>query len=405
MKKFSFLFIFLSVITTTALQAQEISFGFGGNASPVINPDRSVTFTLRAPNVSQVEIEGAFLPAREVDTPFGKMQMSGRVSLPKSAEGVFSWTSEPLVSDFYNYSIYLDGVRVVDPGNVYQVRDVASLNNYFIIPGDKGDLFDVQDVPHGNVSKVWYPSPRSGMSQRRMSIYTPPGFSPSDRRTRYPVLYIMHGIGGDENAWIDGGRLPQVLDNLIASGKAEKMIVVVTNSNMSQQAAPGEGPDGRPRPQLMVPGNMDGQFEESFMDIVEYVEKSYPVYKDKAHRALAGLSMGGFHTVYISANYPDLFDYVCPLSAALNDHSDTQSARDSYIYKDLDGKIDRQFSNAPKLYWIACGNADSLFGVNEEFCAKLDAKGYRYSFTESEGGHTWANWRTYLTQFVPLLFK
>ena len=391
---------------TLALSAQEISFGFGGGAgNPVVNADKSVTFTFRAPNASTIEVEGAFLPPRETETPWGKMTSNGRVTLPKSSDGVFSWSSEPIPSGFYTYNVYLDGVRIVDPGNVYQIRDVASLNNYFIIPGGNADLFDVQDVPHGNVSKVWYPSPRSGMAQRRMSVYTPAGYNPMDKKAKYPVLYIMHGIGGDENAWMDGGRLPQVMDNLIAQGKAAKMIVVVTNSNMSQQAAPGEGPDGRPRPQLMVPGNMDGQFEESFMDIVEFIEKTYNVYKDKAHRALAGLSMGGFHTVYISANYPDLFDYVCPLSAALNDHSDTQSSRDSYIYKDLDSKLDRQFAKAPKLYWIACGNADSLFGNNKDFCARLDAKGYKYIFVESDGGHTWHNWRNYLTQFVPLLFK
>ena len=327
------------------------------------------------------------------------------VSLPKSGEGIVSWISSSLPSNFYTYNVYIDGIRVCDPNNVYHIRDVASLYNYFIIGGGTGDLFEVQDVPHGDISKVWYPSRRAGMSQHRMSVYTPAGYNPSDKRTKYPVLYLIHGIGGDENAWVEGGRLPQVLDNLIASGKAAKMIVVVTNSNMSQQAAPGEYLESRHRPQLMVPGNMDGQFEESFLDIVEFVESRYHVYKDKSHRALAGLSMGGFHTVYISANYPDLFDYVCPLSAALNDHSDTQAARDSYIYKDLDAKLVKQFQHAPKLYWMACGNADSLFGDNLAFCRKLDGLGARYTFVETEGGHTWQNWRNYLTQFVPLLFK
>lgn len=403
MKKIILLFLFLT--SCLAISAQEITFGFGGSENPLINSDHSVTFVFNAPDVSKIEIEAPFLPAREIDTPWGKMTGSGRVSLPKSAEGIFSWTSDPLPSDFYTYSVYIDGVRVVDPNNVYQNRDVASLNNYFIIGGGQGDLFEVQDVPHGDVSQVWYPSPRAGMEQRRMSVYTPAGYNPSDKRIKYPVLYLMHGIGGDENSWMEGGRLPQVMDNLIASGKAEKMIVVVTNSNMSQQAAPGAYPGSRHRPQLMVPGNMDGQFEESFPDIVAFVESRFNVFKDKAHRALAGLSMGGFHTVYISANYPDLFDYVCSLSAALNDHSDTQAARDSYIYKDLDAKLDRQFRTAPKLYWMACGNADSLFSDNLTFCRKLDGIGARYSFIESEGGHTWQNWRDYLTRFVPLLFK
>lgn len=404
MKRLTTLLI-AAATTLCTISAQEISFTRMAFDNPKINPDNSVTFTFSAPNAAKIEIEGGFLPSREVETPWGRSQSTGRVTLPKSADGIFTFTSQPLASDFYTYNVYIDGVRVVDPNNVYHLRDVANLNNYFIIGGGYGDLFEVQDVPHGDVAKVWYASPRAGMEQRRLSVYTPAGYNPADRKTKYPVLYIMHGIGGDENAWMDGGRLPQVMDNLIASGQAENMIVVVTNSNMSQQAAPGDYADSRRRPQLMVPGNMDGQFEESFLDIVEFIESRYNVYKDKAHRALAGLSMGGFHTVYISANYPDLFDYVCPLSAALNDHSDTQAERDSYIYKDFDEKLDRQFKKAPKLYWIACGNADNLMVNNKELMAKMDAKGYKYEFVETEGGHTWQNWRNYLTRFVPLLFK
>lgn len=395
----------IALLWGTSISAQEISFNSRAIENPVVNADHTVSFQFYAPNAANVTISGDFLPQEIRETPFGKMLSNGQVKLAKTSEGIFSYTSPKLESDFYTYTVQIDGVQVADPNNVYMNRDVANELNYFIIPGGKGDLFEVTDVPHGNVSKVWYPSPRAGYAQRRMSVYTPAGYTAKDTKTKYPVLYIMHGIGGDENAWIDGGRVPQVLDNLIGSGAAEKMIVVVTNSNMSQQAAPGEYAGGRHRPQLMVPGNMDGQFEESFMDIVDFIEKNYNVYKDKAHRALAGLSMGGFHTVYISANYPDLFDYVCPLSAALNDHSDTQAARDSYIYKDLDSKLDRQFRKAPKLYWIACGNGDSLFKNNQDFMAKLDAKGYKYTFVESDGGHTWHNWRHYLTQFVPLLFK
>ncbi|MBQ5830678.1 MAG: esterase, partial [Alistipes sp.] len=256
--------LLVCVCAAFTLQAQEISMGGGGAENPTINADNSVTFTFNAPNVAKIELEGDFLPAREVKAG-ERTYTTTRTSLAKSAEGVFTITTAPLESDFYTYNLYMDGVRVVDPNNVYQNRDVANLINYFIIGGGHGDLFDVQDVPHGNVAKVWYPSPRAKMAQRRMSVYTPAGYNAADRRTKYPVLYIMHGIGGDENAWIDGGRVPQVLDNLIASGAAEKMIVVVTNSNMSQQASPGDAPASRHRPQLMVPGNMDGQFEESFL--------------------------------------------------------------------------------------------------------------------------------------------
>lgn len=384
------------------LHAQEVT-GFSRNAidNPTINADQSVTLRFNAPQAQKVEIEAGFLPKREVETQFGKMMANGRVAFSKDADGLWSFTSAPLESNLYTYSIYIDGVRVADPNNVYMFRDVANMSNYFIINGGYGDNFEVQDVPHGDVAKVWYPSPLAGMQQRRMTVYTPAGYA--DNSNLYPVLYIMHGIGGDEDAWIDSGRLPQVMDNLIAAGKAEPMIVVVTNSNMKAQAAPGNYAGSRKRPQLMNPGNMDGAFETAFPDIVKYVESHYRVKADKAHRALAGLSMGGFHTVHISANYPDLFDYVCPLSAALNDHSDTQG--DSPIYKDMEAKIDRQFQNAPKLYWMACGSDDSLVRDNARFRAQLDAKGYKYTYVETGGGHTWENWRNYLTRFVPLLFK
>ena len=397
-----FFIALLGLMTTATLCAQEVT-GFSRNAidNPTINADHSVTIRIHAPQAQQVEVEAGFLPKREVETAWGKMMANGRAALTKDDQGTWSFTSAPLESNLYTYSIYMDGVRITDPNNVYMFRDVANMSNYFIINGGYGDNFEVQDVPHGNVAKVWYPSPRAGMEQRRLTVYTPAGYGDSDQL--YPVLYIMHGIGGDEDAWIDSGRLPQVMDNLIAAGKAEKMIVVVTNSNMKAQASPGNYAGSRRRPLLMNPGNMDGAFETAFPDIVSFIESHYRVKADKAHRALAGLSMGGFHTVHISANYPDLFDYVCPLSAALNDHSDTQG--DSPIYKDMEAKIDRQFQQAPKLYWIACGNEDGLIADNKRFMAQLDAKGYKYTFVETGGGHTWENWRNYLTRFVPLLFK
>ena len=125
--------VLVSCMAALSLNAQEISFGFGGVSNPTINPDHSVTFTFRATDVAKVEIEAGFLPPREIQTQWGRMQQTGRVTLPKSADGVFSWTSDPLESDYYNYGVYFDGVRVVDPNNVYHARDIANLNNFFII--------------------------------------------------------------------------------------------------------------------------------------------------------------------------------------------------------------------------------------------------------------------------------
>ena len=139
----------------------------------------------------------------------------------------------------------------------------------------------------------------------------------------YPVLYLLHGIGGDENAWSELGRAAQILDNLIAQGKAEPMLVVMTNGNISQEACPGETSEGFRVPTMMLPKTMEGSFETAFPDVVKFVEKTYRVKKDKAHRAIAGLSMGGFHSLFISINNPDTFDYVGLFSAAVDQQQNT----------------------------------------------------------------------------------
>lgn len=161
----------------------------------------------------------------------------------------------------------------------------------------------VCEVPHGTVSKVWYPSPTLGMERRRMTVYTPAGYEDSNKQ--YPVLYLLHGAGGDENAWSELGRAIQIFDNLIAQGKAEPMIVVMPNGNAAQEAVPGEYPNSMYKPSFANPKTMEGSFEKAFPDIMKYVESHYRTINDKNHRAIAGLSMGGFHSLYISANNPD----------------------------------------------------------------------------------------------------
>ena len=175
--------------------------------------------------------------------------------------------------------------------NAFAVRDVANILDVFIIGGGKGDYYKVNKVPHGTVSHRWYNSPSNNSMVRRMTIYTPPGYETSNEK--YLVLYLMHGIGGDEDAWMGLGRTSQIMDNLIAQKKAVPMIVVMTNGNVVQEAAPGEGSDGFLKPTFMLPHTMDGKFEETFMDIMKFVESSYRVKANKQSRAIAGLSMGG----------------------------------------------------------------------------------------------------------------
>jgi len=379
--------------------AQQALWGGQNIVSPEIHEDNTVTFRFYAPKAIQVKITGDFLPTKKVESPYGKMDVAGEADLTEGKEGVWEFTTPgPLKSELYSYSFIVDGLKVPDPNNVFYIRDVASITNVFIIGGGQGDFYKVNDVLHGSVTRRWYFSPTLNKN-RRMTIYTPPGYEESSKS--YPVLYLLHGMGGDEEAWMTLGRASQILDNLIAQGKAKPMIVVMTNGNVSQEAAPGESSLGFYKPTMQLPQTMEGSMEKSFPDIVGFIDKNYRTIKNKSGRAIAGLSMGGYHSLHISKEYPDLFDYVGLFSAAIIPNKDVQSP----IYENLDAKLKTQFDKKPKLYWIAIGKTDFLYKANEDFRKMLDEKGYKYTYYESEDGHIWKNWRIYLTQFVPMLFK
>jgi len=146
---------------------------------------------------------------------------------------------------------------------------------------------------------------------------------------------------------------------------------------------------------------MDGAFEEAFPDVMKFIESNYRTLNTKANRAIAGLSMGGFHSFHISKEYPDKFDYVGLFSAAIMPQENVTSK----VYANQDEKLKRQFANKPKLYYIAIGKADFLFQANADLRKKLDENKYPYQYFETGEGHIWKNWRIYLTEFVPMLFK
>ena len=181
-----------------------------GIVSPEINPDHSVTFRYYNHKAVTVQLTGDFLPTQKVTYKRGDVEMTaetpGRVDL-KEQNGLWTYTSAPLEGELYSYTLHVDGQKMMDPSNIYQNRDIATWTNIFTLSaeqGDKGWYYEVQDVPHGNVSKVWYDSPTLGM-QRRMTVYTPAGYE-KNTKTKYPVLYLLHGSGGDEDAWGDLGR-------------------------------------------------------------------------------------------------------------------------------------------------------------------------------------------------------
>ena len=383
----------------TTLWAQQALWGGVPVVSPEINSDNTVTFRLKAPKAVKVQVTGDFLPTQKIKTPFGEFDGLGYADLKEGKDGVWEYTTpEPLAPELYSYSFVVDGLKIMDPSNVYMSRDVSSVTNVFIIGGGCADLYKVNDVPHGTVSRIWYDSPTLGM-KRRMTVYTPAGYETSGKR--YPVFYLLHGMGGDEEAWMALGRTSQIMDNLIAQGKAEPMIVVMTNGNASQEAAPGETSDGFVAPNMNLPKTMEGSFETAFPDVVKFIDKTYRTQANKKGRAIAGLSMGGFHSMHISKQYPDMFDYVGLFSAAIMPNKDVKSP----IYDNLEAKLKTQFAKKPSLYYIAIGNKDFLFQANNDYRKMLDEKGYKYEYYETGEGHIWKNWRIYLTEFAPKIFK
>lgn len=352
--------------------------------SPEVHQDNSVTFRLLAPNADSVSVTGDFAQGSE--------------KMTKDADGVWSFTTHPLPSELYTYAFMVNGLQMNDPNNVYYRRDVASTLNIFLVGGGEADLYKVNDVPHGTVAKRWYESP-GNKANRRITIYTPPGYE-SDK-TSYPVLYLLHGMGGDEEAWPTLGRATQIIDNLIAWGKAKPMIIVMPNGNVAQEAAPGESSDGFYKPNFRLPNTMDGKYEETFIDIINFVDKNYRTVRNKSGRAIAGLSMGGYHSSHISRYYPNTFDYVGLFSAAIVPDKNMKSK----VYENIDGTLLKQKQNGCKLYWIGIGKEDFLYQANTDYRKKLDAMDFKYIYRESEGGHTWRNWRIYLSEFLPLLFN
>lgn len=385
----------VALLIGVTMFAQQALWGTAPVVSPEIHDNNTVTFRFKAPKAVRVQLTGDFLPVQKN----AKFEAPGIVDLKEGQEGVWEYTTpEPLKPELYSYSFIVDGLRMNDPANVYLIRDVSTLTNVFIIGGDRADFYKVNPVPHGTVSRIWYDSPALGL-ERRMTVYTPAGYETSGKR--YPVLYLLHGMGGDEEAWISLGRTAQVLDNLIAQGKAKPMIVVMPNGNASQEAAPGESSRGMVPPTMQLPKTMEGSYEQAFPEIVKFIDKNYRTIKSKSGRAIAGLSMGGFHSLHISKQYPDMFNYIGLFSAAIMPNKEVSSP----IYENMEGKLKVQFDKNPALYWIAIGKTDFLYKANEEYRKLLDEKGYKYTYYESDEGHIWKNWRIYLTEFVPMLFR
>ena len=374
--------IALLLLAASALSAQELTnFSFWGQ-KPVVSPEiqnDSVTFRLKADYATVVKLSGSWMP-----NPWG-----GTIDMTRGENNVWEVTIPLPEPEIYTYNFVADGVSVNDPQNVMVQRDGSRYLSMLLVDGERTENYKPAEQ-RGTVSHPWYDSKILGIN-RRLTVYTPYGYE-ANPKTKYPVLYLLHGAGGDEEAWTSMGRTAQILDNLIQKGLAKPMIVVMPNGNPNQQAAqtfglPTTEYDWRD------PANRNLYVQSLVEEIVPFIEKNYRTVAKKSHRAIAGLSMGGGHTIAATGMYPNVFDYICPLSMGAH-KSDELSAQLQGIKK-----------AGYKLYWLACGNTDFLFDQANELDQALTENGLDHTYYVSEGGHVWANWRLYLNTFAPLLFK
>lgn len=389
MKK-KFLLAILSVFFVLGAYAQELSNFM--NREPIISPeisDTEVTFRFMAPKADTVKISGGFTPTVKMETRFGEMDIPAPLNMNKDEKGLWSITLQRPDNELYTYSFIVDGVTVNDPNNVLMQRDGTRYLSVLLLPGKLTENYFEAET-HGNLSKVWYDSPTIGIN-RRMFIYTPHGYETSGKD--YPVLYLLHGGGGDEDAWSTMGRARQILDNLIEKGLAEPMICVMPNGNPGQQAA---------KTQLLEERSYDRndpEFANLYVkslvnDIIPYVESHYRVIAKPEARAISGLSMGGGHTLAATNLFPGTFDYICPLSMGIREHTD-----------EIDAQLQGVKKAGYKLYWVGCGESDFVWEMAKTLDAALTKNDMEHTFYITDGGHTWANWRKYLNTFAPLLFK
>lgn len=346
--------------------------------SPEVADGGQVTFRFLAPNAKKVMLI--------MDD--GKQRM-----MQKDTAGVWAFSAhfEP---DIYRYTFAVDGNVMPDPNNplIKPLFKRALGQSLAHVPGPKTLSWELNDVPHGTLVQHFYKSGIVG-DQRDIRVYTPPGYDPK-RKEPYPVLYLFHGITDETSAWTTAGRENVIMDNLIAQGKTKPMIIVNTlGYGAPEMLEPGAGPYSKEALK-----KNEELFVASFLkEVIPMTERLYNTKADKKYRAVAGLSMGGGQSLDVGLNNPDLFSYVGGFSAAviLLDPDYTKAFP----------KLDASINNKLKLVWIAIGKDDFLIESNRKYKSWLESKNIKFSYTETEGVHTYQVWRRYLTTFSQLLFK
>jgi len=352
--------------------------------SPEVSTEKKITFRVRAPKAEAVRLIAGDIPGTGQGVAF------------KKGEGdVWVATVGPVPPGAYRYHFNIDGVAVIDPRNPSTSESNNNTWSLVYVPGS--DISDTKNVPHGAVAAVTYYS-ESLKRFRRMHVYTPPGYETSDNK--YPVFYLLHGASDSDASWSSVGRAGFILDNLIAEGKAKPMIVVMPAGHTGPFRF--GGPPGA--------GARRDEFAEDFVnDLKPYVEKHYRVRADRAHRAIAGLSMGGMQTLNIAFDHLDDFGYIGVFSSGIFGITGGRGGnpQPSQQWEERHKAVldNPELKKGLKLLWIGCGKEDFLVQTSNATIEMLKKHQFEVVSRESAGGHTWINWRNYLHEFAPLLFS
>jgi enterochelin esterase-like enzyme len=350
--------------------------------SPEVHPDGRITFRLHAPDATTVTLRGEPVPRETLMT--------------RDSSGVWSVTTEPLRPDIYAYSFALNGVRLLDPQNPFLKYNLLNTENQVHVPGPAELLWEVRDVPRGRVQRHFYRSAVAG-DDRDFFVYTPPGYDPAGQ-SRYPVLYLLHGYSDDATAWTDVGFAHVILDNLIARGQAQPMIVVMPLGYGTLEVVRAgwqaiRRPDGT-RSQLWRQ-NVERFRRALLEEVLPQVESGYRTAPGRESRAIAGLSMGGTQSLFVGLNALDTFSHVAAFSSGGLDENFAAA------YPALRDADRPELS----LLWIACGVDDGLITVNRRLHGWLKENGIEHEYVETPGGHSFRVWRRYLGELAPLLFR
>jgi len=363
--------------------------------SPEVQPDRKLTLRILAPNAQAVTLSAGDIPA-------SAGPQTRPWPLTKGENGVWEITVGPLEPGAYRYAFSVDGLTVVDPRNAVISESNTNVWSMAVIPGS--DLMDTKEVPHGAVAAVTYYS--TALSKfRRMHVYTPPGYETGS--AKYPVFYLLHGAGDNDDCWTSVGRAGFILDNLIAAKKVKPMVVVMPAGHTSQSFGGGGGrgaaPAGGPAP-------VDDFVKDFVTDLMPYAESHYRVMTDRAHRAIAGLSMGGGQTLNIAIPHLDKFAYVGVFSSGLPGSfgragQPAPTGAPAWETQHMAELDNASLKKGLKLFWFSTGKEDGLMPTTTGSVELFKKHGFTPVFQESAGGHTWLNWRAYLIEFTPQLFQ